>query len=202
MPSLAGGPTSALAQPEPAGAPAPFHSILFDRPLREADVDQCRDPGFFADLNLDQLFTSIAEERAGYRARRQDARPGFVRPGEAVEEPDPYHLRPFFCAPLEDVEAIAYRHDVMRDLEVAALRDEIRSFAQSMRAMRDHLARVQKLHYHYQKAGWFLDAVEIYCDAVAVWPPRYPIWAPRRAAFEASPRTSWPTSDPARSGRW
>ncbi|HTO65556.1 MAG TPA: DNA mismatch repair protein MutS, partial [Bradyrhizobium sp.] len=32
--------------------------------------------------------------------------------------------------------------------------------------MREHLGRAGKLYYRYQKQGWFLDAVEIYCGAI------------------------------------
>ena len=53
-----------------------------------------------------------------------------------------------------------------RDLENKILFEHIKSFAQKMREMREHLAQADKLHYKYQKERWFLDAVEIYCDAI------------------------------------
>jgi len=167
MPPQTGEPSIALAEPERVTPSAPFESILFDRPRSEAEIDERGALPFFVDLNLDQLFTAIAEERGGYKPKPKEVRPTFVRPGDEVEPPDPYNLRPFFCVPLEDIDAIAYRHEVMLDLEGTALRDQIRSFAQSMRTMREHLARARKLYYHYQKASWFVDAVEIYCDAVS-----------------------------------
>ena len=164
---LSTGPDRALTGAEPTARPIPFHSILFDRPYGEAEIDQCSDPSFFVDLNLDQLFTAVAEERPGVRPPRQDHRRAVLHPDEEIEPLDPYHLRPFFCLPLHDPDAITYRQQVMRDLEEnESLRTEIYSFAQSMRSMREHLARVRKLPYHYQQASWFIDAVEIYCDAV------------------------------------
>ncbi|MGD0024860.1 MAG: DNA mismatch repair protein MutS [Xanthobacteraceae bacterium] len=54
----------------------------------------------------------------------------------------------------------------MQDLENAALYQHVKSFAQDMRALRNHLTRAAKLYYKYQKEAWFLDAVEIYYNAV------------------------------------
>jgi DNA mismatch repair protein MutS len=183
IPSQPGQPVTTVSQTEQVSQSASFESILFDQPYPESDVDQHRDLPFFVDLNLDQLFTAIAEEREGYKPQRQDRHLTFVRPDEEVPPADPYNLRPFFCVPLKDVEAISYRHDVMRDLEGRALRDQIRSFAQSMRTMREHLLRVQKLHYYYQKAGWFVDAVEIYCDAVIRLSEELPNLGPKSRGF-------------------
>jgi DNA mismatch repair protein MutS len=54
----------------------------------------------------------------------------------------------------------------MRDIENKILFEHIKSFAQKLRAMREHLAQAHKLYYKYQKEKWFLDAVEVYCEAV------------------------------------
>ncbi len=172
-------------EPAPAMPSRAFASILFDRPHSEAEIDQHQDLPFFVDLNLDQLFTWIAEERLGISTPRADSRFTYRRSGEEPEPPDPYNLRPFFCTPLEDVDAITYRHDIMRDLEGKALRDQIRSFAQSMRAMREHLKQVQKLYYHHQKTAWFRDAVEIYCDSVRRLADELPKQDPKSRGFQA-----------------
>lgn len=119
-----------------------FHSILFEQPEQRTAADQREAPGFFGDLNLDQVIESITATREEYR------------------------LKPFFCAPLRDVEAITYRHEIFRDLEDAGLWESIRSFAQRMRSMREHLAQADKLYYRYQKESWFLDAVTIYGEAL------------------------------------
>ena len=118
-----------------------FQSILFEGSEIGA-VDGRDEPEFFKDLNLDQIVASITAGR------------------------DEYNLTPFFYAPLSHVEGIEYRHDIFRDLENRTLYGCTGSFAQKMRAMRDHLAKVDKLHYPCQKQRWFLDAVEVYCDAV------------------------------------
>ena len=172
-------------EPEQAMSSRAFASILFDRSQSEDEIDQHQDLPFFVDLNLDQLFTWIAEERAGISPPRPDPRFTYRRPGEEPEPPDPYNLRPFFCVPLEDVHAITYRHDVMRDLEAKALRDQIGSFAQSMRTMREHLKRVRKLYYRHQKTAWFRDAVEIYCDTVNRLADELPKLGPKSRGFQA-----------------
>lgn len=119
-----------------------FHSILFDRAENSVEVTEREEPSFFADLNLDQVLGSMT---AGYKE---------------------YDLGPFFYAPLRDVAAVQYRHEVLRDLEERAVFEPVRAFGQTMRRMREHLAQAEKLHYKYQKERWFLDAVEIYCGAV------------------------------------
>jgi DNA mismatch repair ATPase MutS len=119
-----------------------FDSILFERTEDSIRKDTLEAPVFFVDLNLDQIIDAIT-------AGKQE-----------------YNLKPFFCTSLHDVGAIEYRHEIFRDLENARLFKNILSFAQKMRAVRDHLAQAGKLYYKYQKERWFLEAVEIYCDAV------------------------------------
>lgn len=118
-----------------------FHSILFERTF-DLNKETLEAPDFFIDLNLDQVVDAIT-------ANKQE-----------------YNLKPFFYAPLNDIETIEYRHEIMQELENKILFEHIKSFAQKMQAMRQHLAQAQKLYYKYQKESWFLDAVEIYCEAV------------------------------------
>jgi DNA mismatch repair protein MutS len=120
-----------------------FHSILFERAEDSRKKETREAPLFLVDLNLDQVIDAIT-------AGRQE-----------------YNLQPFFYTPLHDTDGITYRHEILRDLENHMLFEYLRSFAQKMRAMRERLARADKLHYIYQKERWFVDAVETYCDAVA-----------------------------------
>ncbi len=119
---------------------APFRSILFDRP---ADTAARTDPSVFADLNLDQVFAAVTAAR------------------------DEYDLTPFFSAPLHDVQAVDYRHQILRDMEDGALSRALAEFADRMRDMRKYLGQSRKLRYRYQKESWFLDAARIYCQAVS-----------------------------------
>jgi DNA mismatch repair protein MutS len=119
-----------------------FHSILFEKSEDSLKQETATAPVFFGDLNLDQIIDAIT-------AGKQE-----------------YNLKPFFYITLNNIDAIQYRHEIMRDLENKVLFEHIQSFAQKMRAMRAHLAQANKLYYKYQKESWFLDAVDIYCDAV------------------------------------
>lgn len=120
--------------------PVPVTSILFDDAHVGGLVEQ--EPAFFADLNLDQVIDAITAGR------------------------EEYDLRPFFYTPLYRVEAITYRHDVLRDLQGTALLGCVESFAAKMRARRTSLARAAELRHPYQRERWFLDAAELYGDAV------------------------------------
>jgi DNA mismatch repair protein MutS len=119
-----------------------FESILFEESGAGSSVGRPEEPDFFADLNLDQVLESMT-------AGRQQ-----------------YELKPLFHAPLHEVDAVRYRHEVLRDLAKREVLEPVTRFAETMRQMRQHLEQVQKLHYQLQKQAWFLDAAEIYCTAV------------------------------------
>ena len=99
-------------------------------------------PDFFHDLNLDYIVKAVT-------ADWQD-----------------YDLTSFFHTPLNDLDAVAYRQEVMRDLEDKTLMQVVRSFSQRMRAVRRHIHQSKKCYDKYNKEGWFLAAVEVYCEAV------------------------------------
>lgn len=75
-------------------------------------------------------------------------------------------LPPFFHTPLRDTDAIAYRQEVMRDLDGTPLRQAVAAFGQRMRTTREYLARIEKLYCKPEKERWLLDAIILYCDAV------------------------------------
>ncbi len=119
-----------------------FESILFEQPGAGSGLVGTEEPDFFADLNLDQLLESMI---AGH---------------------EQYELKPLFYAPLHEVDAVQYRHEVLRDLEKRDVLDPVTRFAETMRQMRQHLEQARKLHNKLQKQAWFLDAAGIYCTAV------------------------------------
>ena len=122
--------------------PMRFHGILFAEPYDPARQETGEAPVFFHDLNLDQIVEAIT---AGW----QD-----------------YDLVPFFHTCLKDLDAIAYRQEIMQDLEDKILMQAVKSFSQRMHAMRVRLPQAQQHYYKYHKERLFLGAVGIYCEAV------------------------------------
>ena len=126
---------------ERQGAAQRFESVLFWKPEAERPGVP-PEPDYFTDLNLDQVLRSMTAGR------------------------EEYELAPFFYAPLDDPAAVRYRHGVLRDLEPPEVLEAVRTFAEGMRRMREHLEHAEKLHYELQRQAWFVTAVESYSDAV------------------------------------
>jgi DNA mismatch repair protein MutS len=131
-----------VAARENGTSPEGYHSILFEFPDSGNFGDKIEPPAFFRDLNLDQIVDAITADR------------------------EEYNLKPFFYTRLTNLAVIAYRQEIMQDLEREPLFESIKSFSNRMREMRHHLAAVQSWQYKYAKERWFLDAVETYCEAV------------------------------------
>ena len=121
-------------------------SILFDRD--PTGVDAVDEPGCLGDLHFDQILARLTSGR------------------------EEYDLAPFFYRPLHHVEAISYRHNVLRDLEQQEVLEAVREFAAGMRRMRKHVTLIEKLHYPRQKQRWLVDAVAVYCDTVRAFADR------------------------------
>jgi DNA mismatch repair protein MutS len=117
-----------------------FASILYESGDGEEDKEA---PECLGDLNLDQVIDAITAGKEEYR------------------------LRPFFYTPLPTPGAIAYRHEVMRDLGNKALFGAFERFAQAMRTRREYMGLAERLGNRYQRERWFLEAVATYCRAVA-----------------------------------
>src|SRR5436305_12829814 len=73
-----------------------FNGVLFEKP-ENGIRDTVEPPDFFVDLNLDQIIGAVTAGR------------------------EEYNLKPFFYTPLGDIGATQYRHEIMQDLENAAV---------------------------------------------------------------------------------
>jgi DNA mismatch repair protein MutS len=120
-----------------------FQSILYPQLAPGLRTEQAEAPEFFGDLNIDQIVAAVTAGK------------------------DEYDLKSFFHRPLDEVDAIAYRQEIMQDLENPDLLRRITAFAEKMREIRSYLRGVEERYYHLNKKGWFVDAVAIYCAAVA-----------------------------------
>ncbi len=119
-----------------------FQSILYRANRPDLLMEQAAAPGFFGDLNFDQIVAAVTAGR------------------------DEYDLKPFFHRSLNDVGEIAYRQQIMQDLECSSVFEPIVSFAAAMREVRSLLRASEQAHYRWHKNGWFLEAAAAYCEAV------------------------------------
>jgi len=120
-----------------------FDSILFPRTGIDSEVQPGEIPSFFKDLNLDQTVEAVT---ANWKE---------------------YDLAPFFYSRLGDLDAIAYRQEVVRDLEDKILFDEIKAFSAQMRKVREWLQQSNKFgDYKYARERCFLTAAELYCGGI------------------------------------
>jgi DNA mismatch repair protein MutS len=132
-------------QPEAAaGRPSTgrFPSILFPR-SEDAEGTPTEEPEFFRDLNLDQIVAALTKGR------------------------EAYNLKPYFYAPLRNLDQVAYRHEIMRDLEKEALFASLKSFSERMLAMRELFTTEKYCSYQYQKERILLGAAQAYCEGAA-----------------------------------
>ena len=106
-------------------APLRFHSILFRSAEEGRELAEA--PAYFHDLGLDRI-------AAAFVAGREE-----------------YDLAPFFHARLEEVDAVVYRQEVMRDLEHDALRQVLQRNPALLRT-RERLASIPADAAHFKQA--------------------------------------------------
>jgi DNA mismatch repair protein MutS len=128
--------------PPTESRPAGFYSILFENADDRAASNTRDARSFFIDLNCDQIVATITAGK------------------------EEYNLQPFFRGYLTRVDAVAYRHEILQDLEVTGHYEPLQSFSNATREIRDRLKRVEKSYYKEQKQAWFLDAADLYCTTV------------------------------------
>jgi len=117
-------------------------SVLFTNPSRFVPQEQEEEPDFFQNLNLDQIFKTIASSKAEYK------------------------LLPLYQASFPNMELIEYRQQVAKDLEKPDLYASVKHFETGMHSVREYLTQSEKRYNTYQKESWFLDAVDRYCSTV------------------------------------
>ena len=119
-----------------------LRSILFDGVAADATVAEDDSVDALRDLNIDQIIAALVEGR------------------------EEYDLDAFFRSPLPSEDAVAYRHEVFRDLADDRVQTIITTFTQAMQNMRRHLAQLEQRYYLLQKQRWLLDGVAVYCAAL------------------------------------
>jgi len=94
------------------------------------------------DLNLDRILESVLAGLAEYGLEG--------------------HLR----TPLPSVEAVRYRHAVLRDLQDPGLRSAVRDFTGELHRVRGALQRSERARHPLQRSLVFLEAARLYADTV------------------------------------
>jgi DNA mismatch repair protein MutS len=140
----------------PVNGPERFASILFrDEPASKA-AEEAREPGCFRDLRLDAIVNAVT---GPYRE---------------------FRLEPFFHSPLTSEEDVRWRQEIVRDFEVPAIAEAVRTFAASQARMRRLLEAESKAYHPLAKLRWRFDATHAYADGIATL---------ASALTEASPRS-------------
>lgn len=127
-----------------------FYSILFPTQEQYGDPRQTNAPDCFKDLNLDQIFAPIL------KAKKE------------------FELEGFFYTTLHDPEIIAYRQDVMWELQNDDLRALFTEFSKTvydlgryMNTIRKALTSNNSWDNNYLSRGQMLDYAERYCLTVS-----------------------------------
>lgn len=127
-----------------------FYSILFPTREQYGQPRRTGAPDCFRDLNLDQIFAPILKAKKGFE------------------------LEGFFYTALHDPEIIAYRQDVLRELENDGLRALFTGFSKTvcglgrdMNTIRKALASDGSWNNNYLARGHMLDCADRYCLTVS-----------------------------------
>lgn len=122
-----------------------FYSILYASLGGNQKHQLAHDtPEYFIDLNLDQIVSAIIHGR------------------------DEYDLAPYFYTPLQYLEDIYYRQDIIQDVIENSLYNALMAFSGMMRKIREIAGKKEYKYYHFQQRRWELECVLLYCKAVAV----------------------------------
>jgi len=126
-----------------------FCSILFPDDHQIPHKEAKSEPSYFKDLNLAQIIRPIL---AGYKA---------------------YQLDGGFLTPLDNLNIIQYRQDIMRDLENDELRELISSFCKTVFELNTFVNQTRKIlasneadQNDYLARGRMLDFASQYCSVI------------------------------------
>ena len=127
-----------------------FYSIMFPTEEQHASPRRTESPDCFKDLNLNRIFDPVLKGIAEFS------------------------LETFFYTPLRDPVIIAWRQDIMRDLENDGLRALLADFSETvydvgkyMDIVRSALSAGDKRNNNYLTRGHMLDYADRYCGAVS-----------------------------------
>ncbi|TKI07842.1 MutS-related protein [Martelella alba] len=119
-----------------------FNSILYPDDYPAEPLADNGPPGYFHDLNLDQLIAVLTEGR------------------------EEYHLAPVFYHRETSADVVRYRQAIMDDVREPAVNALIKTFARDMQGLRDILAKNAKRGYLHNQTRWHLTAVTRYSAAI------------------------------------
>lgn len=119
-----------------------FRSLLDPQGDGPPDAAGPEAPAFFHDLHLDQVVAAIS-------GRWTD-----------------HDLAPVFRTPLRDLDTIAYRQEIMHDLEDEAVARPVRTFAADCHGVRQELTRAGALSHPLERDRRFLGAVRRFVESL------------------------------------
>ncbi len=123
-----------------------FESIL--HPPGAAPKLATEAPAWFADLHMDRVVASLTDGR------------------------EEFELAPLLHTPLRDVDAVAWRQDVVRDLADRRVLEAVRELCAELGLVRRRLAPAERLPHPIQRQRWLLAAAEAWCAAVPAFDDR------------------------------
>ena len=117
-----------------------FYSILFDKNKRAKELSSSLD--FYRDLNLDQIIDT------------------------AVSYKKEYDFKKFFYTPLDNIETITYRQEIIKDLQNDEFYIRVDEFCQEMLEIEKYQKLIKELDYDVYKNSWFLQMALVYVSAL------------------------------------
>lgn len=119
-----------------------FITVLYASGRRHTPPSGDRAPAYFVDLNLDKIVDRIVQGR------------------------EEYGISAFFYSPLECLEDILYRQEIIQDVTIHALYKALMAYSAEMKNIREISEEKTNRFYFYQQRRWELECILLYCQAV------------------------------------